>query len=1021
MEFFRRRPCPEANSAFWQILRRNFPPCEDGAGWKPFFAFLLLVSSLSAQPEGVALRHLTTDDGLSHNNVTAIAQDTQGFMWFGTADGLTRFDGKRCVVFRHVKNDTNSLPHSGINGLSLDPLGRMWVSTPDGLCRWDYKKRNFQRLNFRPPGWGHTTALSMLAFDKNGGGWAVADTFLIRLDYYSLEPAFYPLPDRLKGVAFTFADSKRRIWVNAVGNVFQFFPESQRFEFKFGKKDKEPGKSVFAGLFAEDKSNRVWCTSWGNGLYLLNEQTGNFEDYPDGSSISTTVLFDEHPDAGSIAWIGGGTYGLYWFTLRDRKAISFPQIDKEPFSHNNTAVNQIFKDDKTGIVWLGTLGGVEKYDPNDLKFTRVILPDSIIPDQFSGITDIVQDPEVADRYWITIWGKGLVEWNRRGKAFKHYSRLKQTKGLYSDEMFDILCDRRGKLWIAEYGCVQEFDPTTKHFRTFKPRFITPGINHKVLELLEGHDGRIWLGTNYEGLFRLDPVTGHIEHVALDGKNHYISVLEQDDRGRVIFGVDNGFFRYDPAVDRYEHFLHNDTINYACHDFAFDRRKRLWVATDKGLFRLDDSCRIEFRLTTDNGLPNDNIYNIKIDLEDRFWLATSNGLVRYYPPTGVLNVYRRPDGLFNNDIIEAFQMFPRGELFIGFDNAFNLGNTARLPMNPHPPRVALTDVLILNKPARWRMGEPIVLRPGDNVVAFDFAALNLTQPEKTVLVYQLEGFDRIWTETKQNLITYTNLDGGDYTLLVRARNGDGVWSRETVRVELRVIPPFTRTIWFRLMLLVLVAGLIAGIAWYRQQQRLQLEAIRRRIARDLHDDMGSTVSSIRFFSEVAQGQLTEKQATAKDLLSRISQSAATLSESIQDIVWAINARHDNLEDLTARIREFGLKISEARNIGFHADIPASFPMLHLRPDTRRNIYLIFKEAVNNAVKYSGCTGIEVKMQLERHKLLMEIKDNGKGFDPAVVQYGNGIANMRQRAAEIRGKLELRTAPGEGVNISIAVAV
>ena len=135
MEFFRRRPCPEANSAFWQVVPRNFLLAEDGAERKLFFAFLLLASSLSAQPEGVALRHLTTDDGLSHNHVTTIAQDTQGFMWFGTADGLTRFDSKRCVVFRHVKGDTNSLPHSGINGLSLDPLGRMWVSTPDGLCQ----------------------------------------------------------------------------------------------------------------------------------------------------------------------------------------------------------------------------------------------------------------------------------------------------------------------------------------------------------------------------------------------------------------------------------------------------------------------------------------------------------------------------------------------------------------------------------------------------------------------------------------------------------------------------------------------------------------------------------------------------------------------------------------------------------------------------------------------------------------------------------------------------------------------
>ena len=984
-------------------------------------AFFFASALLSAQPEGVALRHITTDDGLSHNLVTCIAKDTQGFMWFGTADGLTRFDSKRCVVFRHVKSDTNSLPHSGINGLALDPLGRMWVATADGLCWWDYANRKFHRLNFRLPGWNKSAGLWALSFDKNGGGWAVSDSFLIRLDYHALELAYYPVPDGLRGVAFTFADSKGRIWVNVVGNVFQFFPETQRFEFKFGKKDKDPNKRFFAGLFDEDEHGRVWCSSWGRGLYLLNEQTGTFDDYDDGPVIATSLLFDRHPDAGPIVWLGGGKYGLYWYQLRDGTDIQFPQFHKEPFSHNNTAVNHFFKEPETGIVWISTLAGVEKYDPNDLKFTRVVLPDTITPDQFSGITSIIRDPKVADRYWITIWGKGMVEWNRREKKFKHYSLLKKTKGVYSDEMFDILSDRRGKLWIAGYGCVQEFDPETKRFRTFKPKFPTPGINHKILELLEGSDGRIWLGSNYEGLYWLDPVSGRIEHVQLDGKVHYISVLKEDSQGRILFGVDGGFFRYDPATDHYEHFLRNDSINYACHDFAFDRDKRLWVASDKGLLRLNDSCRIEFALTTENGLPNNNINSIEIDLEDRFWLATSNGLVRYYPPTGVLNVYRRQDGLFNNDLMEGFRMLPRGELFIGFDNAFNLANTARLPMNLHAPRVALTDIWVLNKPIQWRMGETIVLHPGDNVVTFDFAALNFTQPEKTVLAYKLEGFNDEWTETQQNLITYTNLDGGDYTLLVRARNGDGIWSNETARVQLKVIPPFTKTIWFRLMLVALVAGIVGLIAWYRQQQRIRLEIIRSRIARDLHDDMGSTLSSIRFFSDVAQGQLAENQTPTKTILERIGQSATALSEAMQDIVWAINARHDNFDDLAARMREFGLKISEARNIRLTADIPATFSVPHLRPDLRRNIYLIFKEAVNNAVKYSECSEINVTMQLNGRKLTLEITDNGKGFDPAAVQYGNGMVNMRQRAADIKGKLEVQAAPGAGVRILLEVGV
>jgi len=974
-----------------------------------------------AQPEGIALRHLTTDDGLAHNYTCTIAQDTQGFMWFGSVDGLTRYDGKRCTVFRNRDGDAHSIQGNHVLGLSLDPAGRLWAGTSKGLCYWDYADRHFHRVNLNLPRRDNNSpvVLSSFVYDQSGYAWAATnDSFLMRFDLRNMQAEYFPFPGKY-GIALTvFTDSRGRIWLKASGNILLFHPENNSFEFKLGRQTDDPQKNVLAGHVGEDEQGRIWCSTWGQGFYILNERTGEFEDYPDSVAISTVFLFDRDPALGPIIWTGGGVYGLEWRTLLDNGFIPFPPRPREPYAHNNSMTLSLFKDKTNGIVWIGTESGVEKYDPNDLKFVRVMLPESIERGQFGSVSGLIQDAADPHRYFISVWAKGFFEWNRKTGVFKEFGI---DKGLDNDEIFEIIQAKNGRIWLAERGVLQEFNPTTGRFRTFRPSFPTPGINHKILELLEGKDGRIWFGCNHEGLFWLDPVSGKMANVPLDGKKHYVRALEMDPKGRLLAGGDDGFFRYDQATGQYEQLLMKDSSFNTCNDFAFDRNGRLWVATFNGLFRLNEQGKVEYALTTRNGLQNNYIHGIEIDLEDRLWLATSNGLHRYYPPTGVVNVFRRSDGLFENDIVGGFEMLPRGELFVGFADVFNLARTGRIPVNPHPPHVALTEVFVLNKSIPWRMGEPIVLHPGDNVVAFDFSAPGFTQPEKTVLVYQLEGFDRDWAEAKQNIITYTNLDGGDYTLLVRARNSDGIWSREMVRVPLHVVPPFRKTIWFRLLLLTLATAIVGGIAWYRDQQRRQLEAIRRRIARDLHDDMGSTVSSIRFFSEVARGQLSETQVATGDLLARISQSAATLSESIQDIVWAINARHDNLDDLAARIREFGLKISEARNIRFHADIPAAFPLRHLRPDTRRNIYLIFKEGINNAAKYSGCSDFEVKMQLEGRKLLMELTDNGKGFDPAMVQYGNGIANMRQRAAEIKGRLEIQTAPGEGVRIILEVNV
>lgn len=986
-------------------------------------ALLLATNFLSAQPEGIALRHITTDDGLVHNLINCIAKDTQGFIWFGTADGLTRYDGKRCLSFRASETDTTALPSGNILGLSLDPLGRLWVSTARGLCQWDYTNHRFRRQALNAPGRAdpYKIPIAGLAFSKNGVGYAfAADTFMARFNYRTGKFSFGKISFRqfTNSPVTTYVDSKDRIWLIISGHLFLCVPEKASYILKLGFSRPEEELQVHADKVAEDEQGRLWCSSWGKGFFVFNEQTGEFEDFPDGDATATAFLFDRRPVTGPVIWAGGGTNGLYWQVLADSSVVPFSRHLREPFSHNNTKLRCIFKDPETGIVWLGTEAGVEKYDPNDLKFTRLMLPDENGAEQFNGVTGIVGDRKISGRYWVSVSGKGLFEWDRKKNMFNHFGI---KNGLQSTDIAKILQDKNGKIWLAQPGGVQEFDPATRRFRTVKIPFFTANIPHKVVQLLEGADGRLWFGTNHDGLFWRDPASGRINHVKFDGRPRYIRALNQDNQGRLLVGLSNGFFRYNPASDTYEHLLQKDSITYFCTDFIFDQQNHLWVATTEGLFQLDDKGRVQFALTTRNGLQNKEINGVEMDGEGRLWLATSNGLHRFYPPTGVVNVYGRPDGLFDTDVDAAFQTLPRGELFVGFRDAFNLANLSRLPMNPHPPRVVLADVLILNKPAPWRAGAPVVLNPGENVVSFDFSVVNFTQPEKTVLSYKLDGFDQDWAETQQNMITYTNLDGGNYTLLVRARNGDGIWSTEIARVQLRVIPPFTKTAWFRLLLLASLGGVITLVSWYRRSQRQHLEEIRQRIARDLHDDMGSTLSSIRFFSEVAHKQLPDSQAPAKTLLRRIGQSAATLSEAMQDIVWAINARHDNLEDLAARMREFGLKIGEARNIRFSADIPASFPLRQLRPDQRRNIYLIFKEAVNNAAKYSECTEINVNMLLNGRKLVLDIADNGKGFDPKTVQAGNGLANMRQRAADIKGKIDVQTAPGKGVRILLEVQV
>src|SRR4030095_3123920 len=252
-------------------------------------------------------------------------------------------------------------------------------------------------------------------------------------------------------------------------------------------------------------------------------------------------------------------------------------------------------------------------------------------------------------------------------------------------------------------------------------------------------------------------------------------------------------------------------------------------------------------------------------------------------------------------------------------------------------------------------------------------------ERNRYAYLLEGFNKDWVYSDRPVATFTNLDGGDYTLHMKASNNDGVWNEKGATLEIHVNPSFYKTRWFPVLITLAFGGIVAVFLWFRRQHRKRLETFRETLARDLHDEMGSTLSSIRFFSEYADQQIGKDKPLVTPMLTRISESATNLSESMQDIIWAMKTDHDQLEDLASHMMEFGLQLCEARNINFKTNISQDISGRQIQPEVRRNIYLIFKEAVNNAAKYSGATLVDFHFSIKKGFLVMKVSDNGKGFD------------------------------------------
>jgi signal transduction histidine kinase len=316
---------------------------------------------------------------------------------------------------------------------------------------------------------------------------------------------------------------------------------------------------------------------------------------------------------------------------------------------------------------------------------------------------------------------------------------------------------------------------------------------------------------------------------------------------------------------------------------------------------------------------------------------------------------------------------------------------------------------------------LTLQPDENTLIVEYAALDYSRPEKIQYAYwiQQNKADTQWNLTTQRSLTFTNLAPGDYILHLKVRGPSGAMSREELTLAIKVRPQFYDTWWFWGLILCAVIAILFLFYKIRKEQKSRLERMRNRIATDLHDDMGSTLSSIRIFSDVVKRQVADKQPQSAPLLDKISNNAAQLSENMQDIIWTIKQDHDKLEDLVTRIREFGLKLCDAKDIEFKVHISDSFRTSRLNPEQRRNLYLIFKECLNNAIKYSGCDTIQLFITQQGKHLKMVIQDNGKGFKEGEIKKGNGLNNISKRAREIKGNATIESGQGKGTRIDVLI--
>ncbi|MES2881393.1 MAG: two-component regulator propeller domain-containing protein [Bacteroidota bacterium] len=971
--------------------------------------FLLTCSLVGAQTnnKAFAFNALTINDGLSQGMIIRMLQDKNGFMWFATLDGLNRYDGYQFVVYRHNPNDKTSITESYAQALFQDSKGRLWIGTVSGgLDLFDSETETFIHLKHRE---GDASSLSpgsikAIAEDKQGNIWVHVHDKLEKItihkksntsqETFSIEHVKVPFnystsifsitstgniyfANAKDGVLYRLNDTVRENW--SVVYKVEDYPELQN-------KSNNPFFRIV--LLLEDTARAKFYVFHDGGILVVNDKTGLPEKIHEGSFFRNHDLpFQASLDKNGLIWFPSGNklsfFNIHTGTISYAKGIS---------SNHTRTLNSAYSTfiDRSGLLWIGTSGyGILKRNNRSENFNHTGNSSSYsINEADDGkilIGNNVVVREVFDR-----------STRRLMPAAPKFNTKEYKQVLFSS----VAVDKRGK-WFAYGDTLRCYNDNLKK-SWFYPLPVTH--NHEYDELIQCRiqdgDGNIWLGTT-GGLLRFS--LADLKWSIYQNKPNDSSSLSSN----VVFSL--------------------------CLD-PLQPKKYLWVGTrGGGLNRLDLNTGRSKVYTIKDGLPNNVVYGILKDEDGNIWMSTNKGLSCYNPVKNIFRNFDYKDGLQSNEFNRgAYCRTKDGTLFFGGVNGFNYFYPAEILSNTKVPQIIITGFKLNNQSVAVTtenspltkaiyLTKQLTLPYKQNFVSFEFASMDFTDPEKNLYHYKLQGFDEDWINsgTTHNA-TYTNLDPGTYTFTVKGSNSDGIWNEEGTSLQLIILPPWYLTWWFQIA--IGIAVLLAGYFFYRYRlaQALQLQFIRNRIANDLHDEVGSNLSNIYIFSNVAQQKAGANNETAP-LLQKISDYTQQSMDAMNDIVWMINSRNDRFENIMVRMRTLSAEFAETCDCELHLHFDENLNDVKLNMEERKNFYLIYKEAINNTAKYAACKNLWVEMKLHQNTVTLKIIDDGKGFDVTNAKTGNGIFNMKKRAEMLGGILTIKSVVAEGTTYQLSFKV
>lgn len=977
--------------------------------------FLLLVLLFAARGMGwtqpLWFDRLDVEKGLSQNSVLCVAQDSRGFMWFGTRNGLNKYDSRKITVYKNRPGDSTSLNNNYILSLFCDSRQTLWVGTRDGLHRYQAAADRFERVPV--PGAAHS-AITCIYEDSQKRLWVGTPKNLFLLTSGE-KPAFLSFAGRKnfpsRGVLCVYEDRNGIIWAGTYDGLVKITTTPGGFEATALRHDPANSASISDNQVTsiiEDKQGYLWMATLNGGLNRYDARQNSFVHYTQASG----GLVNNHVrkllyDAQERIWVGTQE-GL---SILDPRTGSFTSFVNDPWNRNSLSQNSVHSlyKDNVGNVWVGTFfGGVNCYAAFGAGVT--VYNNSSRQSRLSNnvVSAIVEDDQ--HNLWIGTEGGGLNYMNRITGQVEYYQHKAGDAGsIGSNLVKTVYKDRPGNIWVGTHGGgLNLFDPSTRRFKRYLYKENDPvSLGAEIPCLLEDSQGIFWVGTETAGLklfrkqgTRLDPYQEGDAIRAAIGNKSILSLLEANNH-TVWVGTTTGLYA---ITGNQVKLVQEKAGSYPCYvnSLLEDAQGNIWAGTYySGLIVYNRAGNKIAAYTQQEGLPDNNVLGLLQDdnLKD-IWAGTANGLARLRPGDGRINTYTEADGLagnvFNNN---ACYKSNSGELFLGGYKGVSAFYPDKITENTVVPRVFITDLKLFGRPVTINgpdhiltkdisFTQAIQLSHNQNVLTLDFAILNYIKPEKNSYAYKLESFDKDWNYTSLATAAYANLPPGAYTFAVKGVNNDGVWSAPAT-LKITVLPPFWKTWWAYSiygLLFITLAFFIVRFFFLRALLRRNQELTRLKL------DFFTNIShEIRTHLSLITGPAEKLINTGsndpyeRQLLRTIKTNSESLLQLVSELMdfrkaetghLPLQVHHWNIVPFAASIFDAFHDQSVSRNI--RAGFISSSPDIELWFDKEQLAKVLFN-LLSNAFKFTPAGGyISMDIEEKETTIIIRVTDNGPGI-------------------------------------------